>query len=158
MSYCWSPKRVETATKVIIEALKRAQFRFRGNKLGIWLESNCGEFLVRQSLNLVIKVLEYCLERISNMFYIITKYLRYKITRFPLMKDMILLYKYILKVHNLISSNGGNILSVISVTIWIVLDSKYFIKEYRVDFPTILELDLEGRSNLYCTLVLKNSQ
>ncbi|PON57483.1 Zinc finger, FYVE/PHD-type [Parasponia andersonii] len=186
----WSPKRVEMATRVIVEALKRAQFRWVSRQqvrdaarnyigdtglLDFVLKSLgnqiVGNYLVRRSLNPVTKVLEYCLEDISNVFhnhrhegnnFIVNgskiKYSRYKITRFQLIKDIFFLYKCILKDHNLISSNGGNILSAIPVAVRIVLDSKYLIKEYHGDFPAKLELGLEGNLNLYCTLVLKNSQ
>ncbi|XP_062109811.1 PHD finger protein MALE STERILITY 1 [Humulus lupulus] len=183
----WSPKRVEMATRVIVEALKRAQFRWVSRQqvrdaarnyigdtglLDFVLKSLgnqiVGNYLVRRSLNPVTKVLEYCLEDISNVFHDHhhhecndkMKYSRYKITRFQLMKDMFYLYKYILKDHNNIicSNGGGSILSAIPVAVRIVLDTKYLIKEYHEDFSSKLELGSEGKFNLCCTVVLKDSQ
>ena len=179
------------ATRVIVEALKRAQVRWVSRQqvrdaarnyigdtglLDFVLKSLgnqiVGNYLVRRSLNPVTKVLEYCLEDISNVFHddhqyegntfmangSKMKYSRYKITRFQLMKDMFYLYKNILKDQNLISLNGGNILSAIPLAVQIVLDSKYLIKDYHGDFPAKMDLGLEGKLNLYCTVVLKNIQ
>ncbi|KAF4353951.1 hypothetical protein F8388_011119, partial [Cannabis sativa] len=190
----WSPKRVEMATRVIVEALKRAQFRWVSRQqvrdaarnyigdtglLDFVLKSLgnqiVGNYLVRRSLNPVTKVLEYCLEDISNVFpdhhhhhregnnnNDKTKYSKYKITRFQLMKDMFYLYKYILKDQNNIicSMNGDgstNILSAIPLAVRIVLDTKYLIKEYHNDFSSKMELSLEGKFNLCCTIMLKDT-
>ncbi|KAL3502133.1 hypothetical protein ACH5RR_036582 [Cinchona calisaya] len=83
----WSPKRVEMAIRVIIESLKRAEFRWISRQevrdaarayigdtglLDFVLKSLgnhiVGKYLVRRCLNPVTKVLEYCLEDISHAF------------------------------------------------------------------------------------------
>lgn len=118
----WSPKRIEMATRVIVEALKRTEFKWVSRQevrdaarayisdtslvdfvlrsLGNHVEGN---YLVRWSLNLVTKVLEYCLEDISDVYpynegLVMSNKVKdkYKITRAQLMKDMLYLYKYIL--------------------------------------------------------------
>lgn len=80
----WSIKRIEMATEVVVEALKRVQFRWISRQevrdmarayigdtglLDFVLKSLgnhiVGNFLVRRCLNPVTKVLEYCLEDIS---------------------------------------------------------------------------------------------
>ncbi|XP_028754978.1 PHD finger protein MALE STERILITY 1-like [Neltuma alba] len=82
----WSPKRIEMATRVIVEALKRAEFRWISRQevrdaartyigdtglLDFVLKSLgnhvVGNYMVRRSLNPVTKVLEYCLEDISSI-------------------------------------------------------------------------------------------
>lgn len=178
----WSPKRVEMATRVIIEALKRAEFRWVSRQevrdaarayigdtglLDFVLKSLgnhiVGNYLVRRSLNPVTKVLEYCLEDVSNVLpshqqegFVVTNpkvKARYKITRAQLMKDMFNLYKCILKDHQ----KPGNILSSIPVAARIILDSKYLIKEYCGELPLKVELGFQGKLNLYSTVLLRSS-
>ncbi|XP_024023435.1 PHD finger protein MALE STERILITY 1 [Morus notabilis] len=185
----WSPKRVEMATRVIVEFLKRAQFRWVSRQevrdaarnyigdtglLDFVLKSLgnqiVGNYLVRRSLNPVTKVLEYCLEDVSNHVFINNNSnhegnnlvvngsrmrAMYKITRFQLMKDVFYLYKCVLKEN--VKMNSG-VLSAISVAVRIVLDSKYLVKEYSPEIPAKFEVGLEGKLNLYCTILLKNNE
>ncbi|KAH0990860.1 hypothetical protein GBA52_002343 [Prunus armeniaca] len=181
----WSPKRVEMATRVIVEALKRAQFRWVSRQevrdaarayigdtglLDFVLKSLgnhiVGNYLVRRTLNPVTKVLEYCLEDISNHVSPNNQdgLLRnnpkmkagwYKISKFQLMKDMFYLYKHILKDQKL-SSTG--IFSAIPMAVRIIIDSKYLVKDYcGGEVPMEVELGLQGKSNIYCTVMLTNT-
>lgn len=174
----WSPKRIETATKVIVEALKRARFRWISRQevrdaarayvgdtglLDFVLKSLgnhiVGNYLVRRSLNPVTKVLEYCLEDISNVFpnqegnLLTNNNFKVKamcrVTRFQVMKDMFYLYKYILKDPKL----SSGIFNAIPVAVRIILDSKYLVKEYLGDMP--MKVDELG---LLCTVVIKNNE
>ncbi|KAF3432045.1 hypothetical protein FNV43_RR26784 [Rhamnella rubrinervis] len=178
----WSPKRVETATKVIVEALKRARFRWVSRQevrdaarayvgdtglLDFVLKSLgnhiVGNYLVRRSLNPVTKVLEYCLEDISNVLPIqegnnllmmnnnnFKVKAMCRVTRFQVMKDMFYLYKSILKDPKL--STG--ILNAIPVAVRIILDSKYLVKEYC--FGDIsMKVDEFG---VFCTVMIKNNE
>ncbi|XP_027362876.1 PHD finger protein MALE STERILITY 1 [Abrus precatorius] len=178
----WSPKRIEMATRVIVEALKRTEFRWISRQevrdaarayigdtglLDFVLKSLgnhvVGNYLVRRSLNPVTKVLEYCLEDISNVYPFNEGLVmsnnnkvkdKYKITRAQLMKDMIYLYKYILIDTK--PMMGSEFLSAIPLAARIILDGKYFIKDYFGDFPYQVELGSEGKLNLYCTILLRN--
>ncbi|KAM7487826.1 hypothetical protein LguiB_025310 [Lonicera macranthoides] len=175
----WSPKRIEMATRVIVEALKRAEFRWVSRQevrdaarayigdtglLDFVLKSLgnhvVGNYLVRRCLNPVTKVLEYCLEDISNLFpnqegnfmtSDSTLKAGYKITRIQLMNDMFHLYKHILKEQK---SNIG-IFASISLASRIILDSKHLVKEYVPELPSKFEnSSCQGeKSKLYCTIV-----
>ncbi|EXB79993.1 hypothetical protein L484_004031 [Morus notabilis] len=176
----WSPKRVEMATRVIVEFLKRAQFRWVSRQevrdaarnyigdtglLDFVLKSLgnqiVGNYLVRRSLNPVTKVLEYCLEDVSNHVFINNNSnhegnnlvvngsrmrAMYKITRFQLMKDVFYLYKCVLKEN--VKMNSG-VLSAISVAVRIVLDSKYLVKEYSPEIPAKFEM---SSSRSHCSI------
>ncbi|KAI9169529.1 hypothetical protein LWI28_013653 [Acer negundo] len=179
----WSAKRVDMATRVIVEALKRAESRWVSRQevrdvarayigdtglLDFVLKSLgnhiVGKYLVRRSLNPVTKVLEYSLEDISNIFPDQDLLLsnskmktRYKITGIQLMKDMRNLFKYIFKDQKQTLNSG--IISGISVAARIILDTKYFVKEYCGDFDQLsskVELGLEGKLKLFCTVLLRN--
>ncbi|XP_041015490.1 PHD finger protein MALE STERILITY 1 [Juglans microcarpa x Juglans regia] len=179
----WSPKRVEMATRVIVEALKRAEFRWVSRQevrdaarayigdtglLDFVLKSLgnhiVGNYLVRRSLNPVTKVLEYCLEDISNVLpnqegsFMTSQRVkeRYKISSLQLMKDIFYLYKCILKDQK--PALGAGIFSAISVASRIILDSKYLIKEYSGDLPFKVELGFEGKLNIYCTVLLRSNE
>ncbi|XLR65457.1 hypothetical protein S83_016129 [Arachis hypogaea] len=188
----WSPKRIEMATRVIVEALKRTEFRWISRQevrdaarayigdtglLDFVLKSLgnhvVGNYLVRRSLNPVTKVLEYCLEDISNHVYhncnegslainnsnsnnnnkIKDKY---KISRAQLMKDMLYLYKYILIDPK--PMMGLEFLSAIPLAARIILDTKFLVKDYSGEVPTFgVELGSDGKLNLYCTILLRNN-
>lgn len=180
----WSPKRIEMATRVIVEALKRAEFRWVSRQevrdaarayigdtglLDFVLKSLgnhvVGNYLVRRCLNPVTKVLEYCLEDASRVFpdqqgLVINNAkmkARYKMTRSQLMKDIFYLYKYILKDQKPTPNSG--ILSAIPAAARIILDTKQLIKEYCGELqPCRVELGLEGKLKLYCTVVLRNNE
>lgn len=179
----WSPKRIEMATRVIVEALKRTEFRWISRQqvrdaarayigdtglLDFVLKSLgnhiVGNYLVRRSLNPVTKVLEYCLEdiSISNVYPCHEGLVnnnkvkdKYKVTRTQLMKDMIYLYKYILIEPKPIM--GSEFLSAIPLAARIILDTKYLIKDYYPnEVVNPLQVELEGKLNLYCTILLRN--
>ncbi|XP_054776532.1 PHD finger protein MALE STERILITY 1 [Prosopis cineraria] len=193
----WSPKRIEMATRVIVEALKRAEFRWISRQevrdaarayigdtglLDFVLKSLgnhvVGNYMVRRSLNPVTKVLEYCLEDISNIVFPShlhyhhqdhggnnnnlvmvnntnksIKDKKYKISRAQVMKDMFYLYKYILKDPK---QTQGSIFSAIPLAARIILDTKYLIKEYFGELPFQADLGLDGKLSLHCTITLRN--
>ncbi|XP_071928005.1 PHD finger protein MALE STERILITY 1-like [Coffea arabica] len=121
-----------------------------------------GKYLVRRCLNPVTKVLEYCLEDISHAFPRRDGYSRlistpdsklkprYKITWAQLMKDLLRLYKLILKENNAMSSTG--ILASIPIASRIILDTKLFIKDYSEESTSILD-----KSVLHCSIVLTSN-
>ncbi|KAK3442503.1 hypothetical protein EUGRSUZ_B02649 [Eucalyptus grandis] len=177
----WSPKRVEMATRVIIEVLKRAEFRWISRQevrdaarayigdtglLDFVLKSLgnhvVGKYLVRRSLNPVTKVLEYCLEDVSKASVesegsvASSSNLRTgsKITRAQLMKDMFCVYKHTFKEHEL--GSHTHISDNVSLMARIILDSRYLIKEYNGDLPSKLELGLGGKFKLFCTVLLRD--
>ncbi|KAI4357393.1 hypothetical protein L6164_001344 [Bauhinia variegata] len=177
----WSPKRIEMATRVIVEALRRAEYKWISRQevrdaarayigdtglLDFVLKSLgnhvVGNYLVRRSLNPVTKVLEYCLEDISTAFPSHEGLImgnkakdRFKITRAQLIKDMIYLYKYILIDPK--PAPRSEILSAIPLAARIILDTKYLIKDYFCELPFQFELDMEGKLSLYCTIMLRNN-
>lgn len=177
----WSVKRVEMAAQVIVEALKRADCRWVSRQevrdaarayigdtglLDFVLKSLgnhiVGNYLVRRSLNPVTKVLEYCLEDVSNVFpdqegLVMSNpktVARYKITRIQLMKDIYYLYNYILRDRK--PAVGTGILNVIAVATQIILDSKYLIKDYDREPFSHVEIGRGDRLKLYCTIMLRN--
>ncbi|OMO58645.1 Zinc finger, PHD-type [Corchorus olitorius] len=177
----WSPKRVEAATRVIVEALKRAEYRWVSRQevrdaarayigdtglLDFVLKSLgnhiVGNYLVRRCLNPVTKVLEYCLEDISTVFpnqegLILNNSKikpRCKITKAQLMKDICYLYKSILKEQRPTMSNG--IFSAIPMAARIILDAKFFVKEYTEEFS--MKVMRNGKFMLFCTVMLRNNE
>ncbi|WCJ33681.1 RING/FYVE/PHD zinc finger superfamily protein [Euphorbia peplus] len=179
----WSAKRIEMATRVIVEALKTAELRWVSRQqvrdaarayigdtglLDFVLKSLgnriVGNYLVRRSLNPVTKVLEYCLEDVSNVFpaqeslNINNSKLkcRYKITRSQIMKDMYYFYKYIIKDQRQTINMG--LVSALQAAARIILDTKFLAKDYNTQLPSKVEIGLQGRLKVYCTVVLKNSQ
>lgn len=181
----WSAKRVEMATRVIVEALKSAEFRWVSRQevrdaarvyigdtglLDFVLKSLgnqiVGNYLVRRSLNPVTKVLEYCLEKISDVISNQEANLvinnsnvkaRYKVTKAQLMKDMFYVFKYILKDHNAAMNTG--LFSAIPVATRVILDTKYFVKDhYCGEISSKVELGFEPKLRLYCTVILKGHE
>ncbi|KAI3865397.1 hypothetical protein MKX03_021628 [Papaver bracteatum] len=175
----WSTKRVEMATRVIVEALMKAEFRWVSRQevrdaarvyigdtglLDFVLKSLgnqiVGGYVVRRTVNPVTKVLEYCLEDLSTNFREgfspgdPTKKYRHQITRNQLMKDLFYLYKFIFKEPKL-SQNIG-LLSVIPIAVRIILDSKYLIKDYKGDLWQKTEIGNEEKLKLLCSVRLKN--
>ncbi|OVA08645.1 zinc finger protein [Macleaya cordata] len=174
----WSTKRVEMATRVIIEALMKAEFRWVSRQevrdaarayigdtglLDFVLKSLgnqiVGNFVVRRTVNPVTKVLEYCLEDISTTFREgfspndpMMKS-RYQITRTQLMKDLFYLYKFIFTEPK--PSQNGGLLSVIPIAVRIILDSKYLIKDYKGELFQKTEVGNEENLKLLCTVSLK---
>lgn len=185
----WSPKRIEMATRVIVEALRRSESRWISRQevrdaartyigdtglLDFVLKSLgnhvVGNFMVRRSLNPVTKVLEYCLEDMSNIVFPNPNQHhhqegnnnnnRYKITRAQVTKDMFYLYKYIfLKDPKQITQKGSPIFSAIPLAARIILDTKFLIKDCFGELPPIQAHnlgELEGKLSLYCTITLRN--
>ncbi|KAL3635903.1 hypothetical protein CASFOL_020450 [Castilleja foliolosa] len=121
----WSPKRVEMAIHVVVEALKRAEFQWVSRQqvrdmarayvgdtglLDFVLKSlgnhMVGKYFVRRCLNPVTKVLEYCLEDVSRAFpkqeasnfslVEAKSKSRNKVSWGQLMRDILYMYKNIL--------------------------------------------------------------
>ncbi|KAJ4829114.1 hypothetical protein Tsubulata_032899 [Turnera subulata] len=185
----WSPKRIEMATRVIVEALKRAEFRWVSRQevrdaarayigdtglLDFVLKSLgnhvVGNYLVRRCLNPVTKVLEYCLEDVSNLFpdqngggammmgNSKVKPRSYKMTRPQLMKDMLNLYRYVLKDQQPAINMG--ILAALPAAVRIILDCKYLVKECNGDLPwrgVGVGNEPEPKLKLCCTVTLRSS-
>lgn len=72
------------------------------------------------------------------------------------MKDVRVLYKNIIKDQK--QALGSGILSGMSMAARIILDTKYFVKEYPGEISTKVEMGcLEGKLKLYCTVSLRNN-
>ncbi|XP_059291840.1 PHD finger protein MALE STERILITY 1 [Lycium ferocissimum] len=176
----WSPKRVEMAIRVVVEALKRAESRWVSRQevrdaarayigdtglLDFVLKSLgnhiVGKYLVRRCLNPVTKVLEYCLEDISKAFPKQDQGFRvndskgkqqYKITWVQLMKDIYFLYKNILREHKGLMSNYTGVFATIPAASRIILDTKYFLKDYKgAEADSRIEAD---KYKIYCAIML----
>lgn len=176
----WSSKRVEMATRVIVEALKRAKYRWVSRQevrdaarayigdtglLDFVLKSLgnhiVGNFLVRRCLNPVTKVLEYSLEDISKLFPYqeLNAHAQSNITGAQVMKDAACLYKIILRqAESNQSVHEPHVNNTISVMARIILDSKYFIKEYNGGIPSRAEAGIMGGNKLkvFCTISLRD--
>ncbi|KAJ4974318.1 hypothetical protein NE237_007492 [Protea cynaroides] len=148
----WSPKRVEMAARVIVDALRKAEHRWVSRQevrdaarvyigdtglLDFVLKSLgnhiVGNYTVRRRVNPVTKVLEYCLEDISctfpnqdNLSHIDPWGQRMKL---QLMKDIFYLYKYILNEQSP-AALITKIFTAIPVAARIILDTKHLIKDY----------------------------
>ncbi|KAI3734155.1 hypothetical protein L6452_13618 [Arctium lappa] len=178
----WSPKRIEMAARVIVESLKKAKFRWVSRQevrdaarayvgdtglLDFVLKSLgnhvVGKYLVRRCLNPVTKVLEYCLEDISNTLpnqeELVTSdsklKARYKISRAQLMNDMFYIYRHVLKGQK--KDMDSTITSTISLAARIVLDSKYFVKDYNGEIRSKVESEAGEKSKLYCTIAIQDT-
>lgn len=174
----WSSKRVEMAARVIVESLRKAEFRWVSRQqvrdaarayigdtglLDYVLKSLgnhiVGNYIVRRALNPVTKVLEYCLEDISNVFPNPDGYLwpseklktkaRFQITRVQLTKDLFHLYKQILKQQQTPPTSG--IFTTIATAARIILDAKHLIKDYN---NGKIQAGDEDKLKLSCTVRL----
>ncbi|KAL0296535.1 UNVERIFIED_CONTAM: PHD finger protein PERSISTENT TAPETAL CELL 1 [Sesamum radiatum] len=176
----WSPKRVEMAIHVVVEALKCAEYRWVSRQhvrdvarayigdtglLDFVLKSlgnhMVGKYFVRRCLNPVTKVLEYCLEDVSRpfpkqeaAFPISEPRLKpQQISRAQLVKDTFCVYKNILGNHNLITNT--RVLGTIPMAARAILDSKHLIKEY---YSGETSKNYEtNKQTIYCTVILANS-
>ncbi|XP_073148584.1 PHD finger protein MALE STERILITY 1 [Henckelia pumila] len=173
----WSPKRVEMAIHVVVEALKRAEFRWVSRQhvrdvarayigdtglLDFVLKSLgnhiVGKYFVRRCLNPVTKVLEYCLEDVSRAFpkqdgspFIEAKWKpQHKIGWAQIMRDIFCMYKNILTQDKYSITTNGTLASI-PLASRIILDTKYFLKDYRGDAPSEDETTTQ---KIYCTVVL----
>ncbi|KAF6168605.1 hypothetical protein GIB67_005217 [Kingdonia uniflora] len=176
----WSSKRIEMAIRVIVEALRKAEFRWMSRQevrdaarsyigdtglLDFVLKSLgnhvVGNYIVRRSVNPVTKVLEYCLEDISNVYSSQgtfslsdpTLKFRSQITKNQLTNDMLYLYKYIFKEPSRTLDTG--LFSAIQIASRIVLDSKHLVKDYIRLSPKI-ESSGEENLKLLCTICLRD--
>ncbi|KAL8258027.1 hypothetical protein R6Q59_030068 [Mikania micrantha] len=178
----WSPKRIEMAARVIVESLKKAKIRWVSRQevrdaarayvgdtglLDFVLKSLgnhvVGKYLVRRCLNPVTKVLEYCLEDISNTLTNQEENIvindsklkaRYKISRVQLMNDMSYIYRHILRGQT--KELDRTIMSTISLASRIVLDTKYFIKDYSTEIFSKFESEACEKFKLYCTIAIQD--
>lgn len=176
----WSPKRVEKAIHVVVEALKRAEFQWVSRQhvrdvarayigdtglLDFVLKSlgnhMVGKYLVRRCLNPVTKVLEYCLEDVSRTFSkqeVLplgeAKYRPHqKVSWAQIVKDLLYMYNNILADHNLMTKNGA--FGTIPLASRIILDAKHLAKDYRGE-PTVAN-DETNRRKIYCKVILKQN-
>ncbi|KAG6415387.1 hypothetical protein SASPL_122798 [Salvia splendens] len=166
----WSPKRVEKAIHVVVEALKRAEFQWVSRQhvrdvarsyigdtglLDFVLKSlgnhMVGKYLVRRCLNPVTKVLEYCLEDVSRTFSKQEANLRpqQKISWAQLVKDLLCLYSNILGDHNPITRNGA--FAAIHLASRVILDAKHLAKEYR------MPVEEGSKKKIYCRVNILNN-
>ncbi|KAG8382650.1 hypothetical protein BUALT_Bualt05G0099400 [Buddleja alternifolia] len=170
----WSPKRVEMAIHVVVEALKRAEFRWVSRQhvrdvarayigdtglLDFVLKSLgnhiVGKYFVRRCLNPVTKVLEYCLEDVSRVlpkqeaFPLIEARLKPMISWAQLMKDIFYMYRNIFREQNAMTNNG--VLATIPMASRIILDSKYFTKEYCCEMAAN---DEANKRKICCAVML----
>ncbi|KZV46417.1 PHD finger protein MALE STERILITY 1-like [Dorcoceras hygrometricum] len=178
----WSPKRVEMAIHVVVEALKRAEARWVSRQqvrdvarayigdtglLDFVLKSLgnhiVGKYFVRRCLNPVTKVLEYCLEDVSRAFpkqdgspFIDAKLKpQHKISWDQIMRDILYMYRNILKEDKSIVTANGRLSSNIPLASRIILDTKYFVKDYRGDAPSE---DESMKPKIYCAVILADQK
>ncbi|XP_077230809.1 RING/FYVE/PHD zinc finger superfamily protein [Tasmannia lanceolata] len=179
----WSSKRVEMATQVIVEALKKSEFKWVSRQevrdtarayigdtglLDFVLKSLgnhiVGNYMVRRIVNPVTKVLEYCLEDITNSFPNHEGLLPndtktkvcFHVSKGQLMKDMYYLYKYLLKEQRPTINTG--IFTVIPAAVRMILDTKHLIKDYEGEFSRKIKVRDEENLKLLCTVCLRNEQ
>ncbi|KAH9614450.1 hypothetical protein KSS87_002216 [Heliosperma pusillum] len=177
----WSPKRVEMATRVIVEALKRAEPKWVSRQevrdaarayigdtglLDFVLKSLgnhvVGKYLVRRSLNPVTKVLEYCLEDISvshehGLMARESKSNLMLVTRVQLAKDILYLYKSTLRERKPMAGPS----STISIASRVLHDSKHLVKEfgYHQNLPPKNKFGSGSELiDVFCALQLKDKQ
>jgi hypothetical protein len=171
----WSAKRVDMAARAVVDALRRtdpparwvtrqevrdAARAYIGDTglLDFVLKSLgnhiVGKYVVRRAMNPVTKVLEYCLEDVSNALPSVggKMRMRFQLTRTQLMRDLTHLYRHLLKEPTTAGAFGA-----IPVAVQMVLDTKHFVKDYHEGFATIDDGGI-GRVNinLCCTLFVKN--
>ncbi|KAH6766690.1 hypothetical protein C2S52_017673 [Perilla frutescens var. hirtella] len=168
----WSPKRVDKAIHVVVEALKRADFQWVSRQhvrdvarayigdtglLDFVLKSlgnhMVGKYLVRRCLNPVTKVLEYYLEDVSSSTPNFNSYnfhpppplIQPKFHHHISWPQLIkdLLYIY----NNILLHNGG-----IPLASRIILDSKHLAKDYHGE-PTAN--DQTNKRKIYCRVILQ---
>ncbi|XP_057539302.1 PHD finger protein MALE STERILITY 1 [Amaranthus tricolor] len=179
----WSPKRVEMATRVIVEALKTSEPKWVSRQevrdaarayigdtglLDFVLKSLgnhvVGKYIVRRTLNPVTKVLEYCLEDKSvsqdhSLMVRESKSNMMMVTRVQLAMDIVYLYQSALRERKPTTGQGSTIL----IASRVILDSKHLIKEFNFHQNLSLrnKFSLNGEDNLidlFCTLQLKDRQ
>ncbi|URE23085.1 PHD-finger [Musa troglodytarum] len=174
----WSTKRVEMAARVIVEQLKNSELRWVTRQeirdaarahigdtglLDYVLKTLgnhiFGNYIVRRTVNPITKVLEYCLEDISNVF---TGHdnlasgnhsklrIRLQLTRAQLMRDMFYLYKQILKEPSSAAATG--MLDAIPVAVRMVMDTKQLVKDCQQGRPPEKAEGSHGYLKLSCSI------
>ncbi|XP_073010909.1 PHD finger protein PERSISTENT TAPETAL CELL 1 [Typha latifolia] len=176
----WSTKRVEMAAQVIVEALKKSQVRWVTRQevrdaarayigdtglLDYVLKSLgnhvVGNYIVRRMVNPVTKVLEYCLEDSSNVMPPPRSNhekirVRFQLTRVQLMRDLLHLYKHILKEPGPAITTG--VFGAIPVAVRMVLDIKHFVKDYQDGLQPKKDVGGHERIELNCTVRVRDEE
>ncbi|XP_057782507.1 PHD finger protein MALE STERILITY 1-like [Salvia miltiorrhiza] len=165
----WSPKRVEKAIHVVVEALKRAEFQWVSRQhvrdvarayigdtglLDFVLKSlgnhMVGKYLVRRCLNPVTKVLEYCLEDVSRTFSKQDAKLRpqHKITWAQLINDLLCVYS------NILVDPKSGAFAALPVASRVILDAKHLAKDYHGEATAA---DEANKKKIYCRVILQHN-
>lgn len=157
MSSRWSLKRLDLATQVIVEALKRCDKKWMPRQdvrdaarvyigdtglLDYVLKSLgnrvVGNYIVRRAVNPMTKVLEYSLEDA-----VVEGAVRFDKTRChaaetecevgspEVQRDIVYIYKHVLENYKPARSGVKNLLTAIPTAARIISDTKQFIKDYR---------------------------
>ncbi|CAA6664732.1 unnamed protein product [Spirodela intermedia] len=179
----WSTKRLEMAAQVIVDALKRANFKWVSRQdvrdaarayvgdtglLDFVLKSLgnhvVGNYVVRRMVNPVTKILEYCLEDVpggnpshcshSSSGDTVNVRMRMQTTRVQVRKDLIYLYKCILLGQNLRPAAG--IFTVVPTAVRYILDTKHLLKDYRKEITWENAVMANSTIKLLCTVCVRN--
>lgn len=179
----WSTKRLEMAAQVIVDALKRANFKWVSRQdvrdaarayvgdtglLDFVLKSLgnhvVGNYVVRRMVNPVTKILEYCLEDVSggnpsqcsrsNSGDSVNVRMRMQTTRAQVRKDLIYLYKCIFLSQNLRPAAG--IFTVVPTAVRSILDTKHLLKDYRKEITWENAVMANTSIKLLCTVSVRN--
>uniref|UniRef100_A0A0E0IKQ6 Zinc finger PHD-type domain-containing protein n=1 Tax=Oryza nivara TaxID=4536 RepID=A0A0E0IKQ6_ORYNI len=124
-----------------------------------------GNYVVRRTMNPVTKVLEYCLEDVSSVLPAVAAgggvpaqgkmRVRFQLTRAQLMRDLVHLYRHVLKEPSQALTGGA-----IPVAVRMVLDIKHFVKDYHEGQAAASSNGGGGfghpHINLCCTLLVSN--
>uniref|UniRef100_A0ACD5XSG0 Uncharacterized protein n=1 Tax=Avena sativa TaxID=4498 RepID=A0ACD5XSG0_AVESA len=124
-----------------------------------------GNYVVRRAMNPVTKVLEYCLEDVSSVLPAAAgggvapgqgkMRVRFHLTRAQLMRDLVNLYRHVLKEPSQALTTGA--FGAIPVAVRMVLDIKHFVKDYHEGMDAT---NNGGIGHVYislcCTLVVRN--
>ncbi|CAM0951629.1 unnamed protein product [Alopecurus aequalis] len=124
-----------------------------------------GNYVVRRAMNPVTKVLEYCLEDVSSVLPAAAgagvapgqgkMRVRFHLTRAQLMRDLVHLYRHVLKEPSQSLTTGP--FDAIPVAVRMVLDIKHFVKDYHEGMAATNNGGIgHVYINLCCTLVVRN--
>ena len=126
-----------------------------------------GNYVVRRAMNPVTKVLEYCLEDVSSVLPAAAgagagvapgqgkMRVRFHLTRAQLMRDLVHLYRHVLKEPSQSLTTGA--FGAIPVAVRMVLDIKHFVKDYHEGMAATNNGGIgHVYINLCCTLVVRN--